>query len=354
MADIKISIVIPYYNGKAFIKQAVDSVLSQPYKNIEIIIINDGSPDDGDELCKSLADKDSRVKYYEKDNEGIGATRNFGIRLAEGDYISFLDQDDVWCKNFLDSDLVDKLSQKDDIFSFSYYVTNHNFKRGKKVTVTPSTVNGGYKLVSNTWRHHSSFLFCREFILDFNIKYALTRHEDEIFLQKTLYKANSVTTIDKPMFCYRNNRKSETHSVILPEKLYIPLLRSWVEVLLWHQTNHPHDDEIIRLVKNMICIYAMEAIEAMYQRGYDDSKVINLVKNEFPNDIIKDFESIMFTEWRKELYRKYYNEHECFVSLHRKKIFRSRILKFFYKFPFVQDVYDKRKYPEIVPKELYN
>lgn len=77
-----ISVVIPFYNGEKYIVQAVESVLNQPYKNLEILLINDGSS--GRKCCECLAEKDNRVRYFYEENEGIGATRNYGITEARG------------------------------------------------------------------------------------------------------------------------------------------------------------------------------------------------------------------------------------------------------------------------------
>ena len=140
---LKVSVVIPYYKGKKYIEQCILSVLNQPYPNIELILINDGSPDDGDTVCKALAEQDSRIRYFSKENEGIGATRNLGIRLATGDYIAFLDQDDIWCKNFLNENVVRKIADGGDIVGFSHYVTDQSFKKGKRLTVSEKTMMGG-------------------------------------------------------------------------------------------------------------------------------------------------------------------------------------------------------------------
>lgn len=85
----KVSIIIPCYNYAHFLKECVDSVRSQTYKNIEIIVVNDGSPDDTEEVCKELG-----VTCVTKQNGGLGSARNFGIKHAKGKYIMCLDADD--------------------------------------------------------------------------------------------------------------------------------------------------------------------------------------------------------------------------------------------------------------------
>lgn len=91
-----VSIIIPVYNGSNYIKQAIESALNQTYKNIEVIVVNDGSNDKTEDIAKSYYNK---IKYYYKDNGGVASALNFGIREAKGDYISWLSHDDVYFEN---------------------------------------------------------------------------------------------------------------------------------------------------------------------------------------------------------------------------------------------------------------
>ena len=93
----KVSIIVPIYNKEKYIKKCIDSILNQTYSNIEAIVINDGSTDNSDNIMKSYNNK--IIKYYSRKNHGIGATRNFGLKKATGDYIVFLDSDDYLSDN---------------------------------------------------------------------------------------------------------------------------------------------------------------------------------------------------------------------------------------------------------------
>lgn len=96
---MKFSIVTPLYNKALYIAETVDSVLAQTYTDFEFLIINDSSTDDSAEIVGSYTD--SRIRLYTKPNEGVSAARNFGILNATGDYICFLDADDLWRPNYL-------------------------------------------------------------------------------------------------------------------------------------------------------------------------------------------------------------------------------------------------------------
>ena len=93
-----ISVVVPVYKVEKYLKKCVDSIIAQTYKNIEIIIVDDGSPDSCPEICDEYAEKDSRVKVIHRQNGGLSAARNSGIKIAAGEYISFVDSDDLFSR----------------------------------------------------------------------------------------------------------------------------------------------------------------------------------------------------------------------------------------------------------------
>ena len=98
----KVSIIIPVYNSEKYISKCLDSVLNQTYKNIEILVINDGSKDNSIDILREYEKKDDRIVVIDKENEGVAKTRNQGIKKATGDYIMFIDNDD-----FIDEDYVE-------------------------------------------------------------------------------------------------------------------------------------------------------------------------------------------------------------------------------------------------------
>lgn len=90
----KISVIVPMYNAEKTIKTCVDSILNQTYSNLEIILVNDGSKDKTEEICNKLTERDSRIKYFYKENGGVSEARNYGLDKASGDFIAFVDSDD--------------------------------------------------------------------------------------------------------------------------------------------------------------------------------------------------------------------------------------------------------------------
>ena len=97
--DEKISIIIPVYKVENYLEKCIDSILCQTYRNLEVILVDDGSPDKCGEICDRYAAKDNRVKVIHKKNAGVARARNDGIDIATGDYISFIDSDDWIAEN---------------------------------------------------------------------------------------------------------------------------------------------------------------------------------------------------------------------------------------------------------------
>jgi len=117
-----ISVIIPTYNRATFLPTTLQSVLNQTYPDFEIIVVDDGSTDNTEEVVSQI--KDSRIKYFRKENGERGAARNFGVEKAINDYVTFLDSDDIFYQNHLEraSEIITKQQPYPDIFHLSYEV----------------------------------------------------------------------------------------------------------------------------------------------------------------------------------------------------------------------------------------
>ncbi len=102
--EYKVSVIVPVYKVEKYLKQCLDSIINQTLKEIEIILIDDNSPDNCGEICDEYSKKDSRVKVIHKQNEGLGLTRNLGMEISKGKYIGFVDSDD-----YIKKDMYEKL-----------------------------------------------------------------------------------------------------------------------------------------------------------------------------------------------------------------------------------------------------
>ena len=96
MGDIRFSVIVPVYGVEKYIDQCVNSVLNQTYKNYELILVDDGSPDNCGQICDQYAEIDRQIRVVHKKNGGLSSARNVGLNIAKGDYVIFLDSDDFW------------------------------------------------------------------------------------------------------------------------------------------------------------------------------------------------------------------------------------------------------------------
>lgn len=122
-----VSVVIPFYNGVDWLNEAVGSVLEQTYSNYEIIVVNDGSKENIDKFIEKYGDK---IVYLYQKNKGAGVARNYGIENARGQYIAFLDSDDIWKKNKLEEQISYMESNPQIMWSHSSYETFGNDENG--------------------------------------------------------------------------------------------------------------------------------------------------------------------------------------------------------------------------------
>ena len=105
MKEVLVSVIIPAYNAGLYIEETVRSVLAQTHKNLELIIINDGSTDNQDVIINKLLSEDKRIQYITQKNAGVSAARNHGYKLSKGEYLGFLDADDIWSSGNIEKKL---------------------------------------------------------------------------------------------------------------------------------------------------------------------------------------------------------------------------------------------------------
>ncbi len=124
MNNIQVSIIVPIYNAGKYIEDCANSILTQTFSNLELILVDDGSKDNSLELCQRIAEKDSRVKVLHKENGGTSSAKNYGIKNAIGDYIAFCDADDT-----LDNEYIENLYKGVAIYNADACVGNVAFTR---------------------------------------------------------------------------------------------------------------------------------------------------------------------------------------------------------------------------------
>lgn len=152
MIDALISVIVPIYNVEKYLRTCIDSIITQSYANLEIVLVDDGSPDKCSEICDEYAKKDNRVKVIHQKNGGLAHARNVGIANSRGEYLTFIDSDDYVSKCYVDS-LYKGLMEYDADISIASF---HPFKEGESCVQSSELIT--YKEISkeNAIKHYCS------------------------------------------------------------------------------------------------------------------------------------------------------------------------------------------------------
>ena len=208
---VDVSIIVPIYNAEKYLKKCIDSLVNQTKKEIEIILINDGSTDNTENIIKEY--KDKRIKYFKNENQGIGKTRNFGIKKAKGNYIMFVDSDDYVELNACEELYKKAEKEKSDLVICDYYKVYNN---GKKEEVTikdfkPTTLKKYPELLLNVNLAPWNKLYKKSLIDYNNICFVENlKYEDAPFVAEVLDKAKKITKLNKYLNYYVIHGNSET------------------------------------------------------------------------------------------------------------------------------------------------
>ena len=208
MKKTLISVVVPIYKVEKYLPLCVDSILRQSYKEIEVILVDDGSPDLCPEICDSYAKKDKRVRVIHKKNGGLSDARNAGIEQSKGKLICFIDSDDYISTTYLE-DLLDCMRKYDADFSlcgFSRITDNGEILETDKLENGALTPNEYWKSVYSA--HSVSYVVAWNKLYKkklFNqVKYTKGRvNEDEIILHDIIRQCKKIASTDKVDYFYR-------------------------------------------------------------------------------------------------------------------------------------------------------
>lgn len=221
---VRVSVVIPTYNVENYIRETLECFLKQTLRDIEIIVVDDGSTDRTREILREMREKDNRISVYEQENQGAGIARNYGLEHATGKYVYFFDGDDYCESDFLNK-VVDKAEKTGaDIVVFDYYRVDQKTKRKKYYTglnralLPKGNPYFSYKEVPDRiltivnptpWNK----LYNREYIVGTGLKYlGLSTTNDITFASLSVAMASKVVYFPKAFVYYRINRQDSITS----------------------------------------------------------------------------------------------------------------------------------------------
>ena len=209
-SDPKISVIVPVYNVEKYLNKCVESIVNQTYKNLEIILIDDGSPDNCPKICDDWAEKDKRIKVLHIENNGVANARNQGLSIVTGDYVGFVDSDDfvesdmfeILLKNLLDSD--------SDISVCGYQINDEdkiksNTRNVSHIDAMKMIAMGDYKY-GVLWNKLYNF----EIIKDIKMPY-FACCEDLVFNYYAFKNTNKIVECEDKLYHYMQNDESTVH-----------------------------------------------------------------------------------------------------------------------------------------------
>lgn len=224
LVEKKISIIIPVYQTEKYLKKCLKTVRDQSYKNIEVLLIDDGSTDASKKICDEIAEMDDRFVVIHQENQGVSFARNTGLDLCTGDYIMFVDADD-WLEVDCCERAIDLIIQDDsDICFFEMYIERQKaettcalkkfLKCSYKADILKATVpfKTGDREDNMVFYGPYCKLFKREKINGIRYLPGLKYGEDALFNMQVILKAESFCFYEKPLYHYRKNNSSVTAS----------------------------------------------------------------------------------------------------------------------------------------------
>lgn len=199
-----VSIIMPIYNKGAYLKDSIESVLRQSYPHFELILINDGSTDNSEEIIFKYLVSDSRLRYCKQENKGVAAARNTGISMATGEYIAFLDADDLYNELFLEK-MLEVIKDK------NVSICNYDFKSEGNLIKTKWTCKEGDILVdyinNKCIPNMNCWLLKRAFISTYKLSFPVNNSwgEDQSFFMKVLCHENDVSCVNEALSIYNTD-----------------------------------------------------------------------------------------------------------------------------------------------------
>ena len=216
--QIKVSVIVPVYNVEQYLYRCLDSICNQTLKDIEILVIDDGSTDSSFSIIQEFAEKDERIRYYSQENQGQGIARNWGIENARGEFIGFVDSDD-YVKLEMYEVLYNKAIENDGDIVECIRVETDPIRAKRIEEVVDGGINAIKLFSENVFKvAFWDKLFKRDLFIEHNIRFPLyplkMRHQDFAISMQPLFFAKRIVLLNKEFYFYSDQRVgSVTNSI---------------------------------------------------------------------------------------------------------------------------------------------
>lgn len=239
----KISIIVPIYNSELFLKKTIESILNQTYKNLEVILVNDGSTDNSLKICQYYEKLDSRIIIINQKNSGVSSARNAGLECATGDFIGFVDSDD-----YIDIEMFEKMLKKAvemeaDIVECGYFTVDLESGAKTKFPLKSQVISGKENCIKsylsglNTTNFNVNKLYKASLIN--GLRYPDYKYsEDYWFNSQAFNKCKVKVTIEEPLYYYvQHNESAVRKEFNLEERMDV--IRAGIDVYNFVKNSHP-------------------------------------------------------------------------------------------------------------------
>ena len=274
-----VSIIVPVYNTQKYVGNCIQSILNQTYNDFEIIIVDDGSNDTIAKLCDGIQAKDCRIKTYHTKNHGISCARNYGISKAQGDYICFIDSDDLLDKQMIEILFNDIIKNNADITMCGYnYIeldgkvySRYGTKKIIRYTKEEALISffDDYSFGVAVWNK----MFKKDLVSKIKFNNDIRINEDRLFLYEYLCLCNKIIYHDLCLYNYIKRENSATTSLFSDKRLDVLRVNDIIENRIINDFNN---NELINSFNKNKCLYLIrlhrDLVLSMNRKKYKDDK----------------------------------------------------------------------------------
>ncbi|RZI49599.1 glycosyltransferase family 2 protein [Lactococcus kimchii] len=264
-----VSIIVPVYNAEEYLEECLDSILNQTYTNLEVILINDGSSDNSLNIIQEYAEKESRIIFFTIDNSGPGVCRNVGLDKFSGEFLMFIDSDDIICSDLVDV-LINKLEDTSEMAMCKFSKDVNKISKGTKFVENQTSIfadsikaiyRPGFASSGPCAKLYGKKIFSELRFPD------ITMYEDAAISLQVLSLASKITFVDYYGYYYRFNPESITNKKV-SERNFAIIEKTRI-VLDFVKTEHPEAFDSVK----RICINDNDYV--MIECVRDSSEVSN-------------------------------------------------------------------------------
>lgn len=275
-----ISIIIPIFKVEKYLDRCIDSIVNQRYSNTEIILVDDGSPDDCARKCDEWAEKDNRITVIHKQNGGLSDARNYGIKIAHGEYFSFIDSDDYVVDEFLEILYSASQEHHSDIVECSYVNIyedgTHDSYNDNSDAMNYSASAGLLALISENPFHQHVWdkLYKRDVVQNIFFEFG-KQHEDEFWTYQVFGRAKRITKINHTMYFYFQRESSIMGQGYSLRRL--DALEGKWNRQLYIEKNYPELTQQAKLDFFASCMYLMQCV-IKYMSGREKWQAVAIIR----------------------------------------------------------------------------